>query len=132
MVCWRPHLAGTQQYINFDIFALNSARESMIQQGLKTEHVINCANAKRINIKKWSSEGSYGLPPITVQSALIHVNSWTVRDVLYSETQKCQNLHLKGVICKILQKPYICGRGGYNSWSDGAHHSLGMQLCFIG
>ena len=31
-------------------------------------------------------------------------------------------LLLKGVICKILQKPYICGRGGYNSWSDGAHH----------
>ncbi len=34
----------------------------------------------------------------------------------------CEILDLQGVICKILQKPYICGRGGYNSWSDGAHH----------
>ncbi len=28
---------------------------------------------------------------------------------------------LKGVICKIRQKPYICSQEGYNSWSDGAH-----------
>ncbi len=29
---------------------------------------------------------------------------------------------LKGVLGKNLQKPYICGRGGYNSWGDGAYH----------
>ncbi len=29
---------------------------------------------------------------------------------------------LKGVLSKNLQKPYICGRGGYNSWGDGAYH----------
>ncbi len=27
---------------------------------------------------------------------------------------------LKGVVSKNLQKPYICGRGGYNSWGDGS------------
>ncbi len=36
--------------------------------------------------------------------------------------QSPEYVYLKGVICKILQKPYICGRGGYNNWSDGAHH----------
>ncbi len=29
---------------------------------------------------------------------------------------------LKGVLSKNLQKPYICGRGGYNSWGDGTYH----------
>ncbi len=29
---------------------------------------------------------------------------------------------LKGVVSKNLQKPYICGRGGYNSWGDGTYH----------
>ena len=29
---------------------------------------------------------------------------------------------LKGVLGKNLQKPYICGWGGYNSWDDGAYH----------
>ncbi len=28
-------------------------------------------------------------------------------------------IHLKGVVSKNLQKPYICGRGGYNSLGDG-------------
>ncbi len=29
---------------------------------------------------------------------------------------------LKGLLSKNLQKPYICGRGGYNSWGDGTYH----------
>ncbi len=29
---------------------------------------------------------------------------------------------LKVVVSKNLQKPYICGQGGYNSWSDDAYH----------
>ena len=29
---------------------------------------------------------------------------------------------LKGAVCKNLQKPYICGRGGYNNWGDGTYH----------
>ncbi len=29
---------------------------------------------------------------------------------------------LKGVVSKNLQKPYICGRGVYNNWGDGAYH----------
>ncbi len=30
--------------------------------------------------------------------------------------------YLKGVVSKNLQKPYICGRGGYDSWGDGTYH----------
>ncbi len=39
------------------------------------------------------------------------------------------NFQLKGVLSKNLQKPYICRRGGYNSWGDGAYHvdTLGTQ-----
>ncbi len=29
---------------------------------------------------------------------------------------------LKGLLSKNLQKPYKCGRGGYNSWDDGTYH----------
>ncbi len=29
---------------------------------------------------------------------------------------------LKGILSKNLQKPYICGRGGYNSWGDGTYY----------
>ncbi len=29
---------------------------------------------------------------------------------------------LKGLLSKNLQKPYICGRGGYNSWGYGTYH----------
>ncbi len=37
------------------------------------------------------------------------------------------NGSLKGVLSKNLQKPYRCGRGRYNSWSDNAtdgYHEL--------
>ncbi len=30
--------------------------------------------------------------------------------------------NLKGVVSKNLQKPYICGRGGCNSWGDSTYH----------
>ncbi len=29
---------------------------------------------------------------------------------------------LKVLLSKNLQKLYICGRGGYNSWGDGTYH----------
>ncbi len=31
-------------------------------------------------------------------------------------------MRLKGLLSKNLQKPYICGRGGYNSWGDGTYY----------
>ena len=31
-------------------------------------------------------------------------------------------LDLKGVLSKNLQKPYVCGRRGCNSWGDGTYH----------
>ncbi len=52
---------------------------------------------------------------------------WLRSIVLYLYT-------LQGVISKNLQKPYICGRGGYNSWSDDAYHvdTLGPTKTYLG
>ncbi len=39
----------------------------------------------------------------------------------------------KGVVSKNLQKPYICGRGGYNSWSDDVYQvDKGQQITMVG
>ncbi len=41
-------------------------------------------------------------------------------DTLFN-TSELWSVELKGVVSKNLQKPYICGRGGYNSWGDGTY-----------
>ncbi len=33
-----------------------------------------------------------------------------------------QGICLEGVLSINLQKPYLGGRGGYNSWGDGTYH----------
>ncbi len=63
-----------------------------------------------------------------------NADPFQIRQIQIQDTKKVQNIQiqitnpqnlqklLKGVVSKNLQKPYICGRGGYNSWSEDAYH----------
>ncbi len=55
----------------------------------------------------------------------------TIERIIPTSNKKGNNNHfrfwmchgiLKGVLSKNLQKPYICGRGWYNSQGDGTYH----------
>ena len=56
------------------------------------------------------------------------------RQIIFGNNMNTIEMHLKGFLIKNLQKPYICGRGVYNRWGDGAYHvdTLGPMVCIIG